>query len=194
VIDFTPVRKKEKTLQDLAEGLTRDDLIRLNDEMWDHYLDLIAAAEDPDVPFVPVDAEANDTYAANPEDVNLAWTLGHVIVHATASSEESAMLALELARGVVPPGRSRYEVPWEGVTTALFIHERIQESRHMQRAMLAAWPAEPHLEVTYVTREGQPPVNAIGRFLGGLSHADSHREQVTEILRQAHAARSVPQS
>jgi hypothetical protein len=195
VIDFSPVRRKEKTLQDLAEGLTRDDLVRLTNEMWDHYLNLIARAEDPDVPFVPEDPEANDTYAARAEDVGLAWTLGHVIVHGAASSEEAAAHALTLARGVEVAGRSRYEVPWEGVTTASFIRKRIEETRRMQLAMLAAWPDEPHLDVTYTAREGATPVNAIGRFLGGLSHADSHREQVTKVLAQARAARStVPQA
>ena len=60
----------------------------------------------------------------------------------------------------------------------------------MQLAMLEAWPAGTHLEVTYTAREGATPVNAIGRFLGGLSHADSHREQVTKVLGQAKAARA----
>ena len=60
----------------------------------------------------------------------------------------------------------------------------------MQLAMLEAWPARVHTEVTYTAREGANPVNAIGRFLGGLSHADSHREQVTKVLSQAKEARS----
>ncbi|HXM55041.1 MAG TPA: DinB family protein [Candidatus Dormibacteraeota bacterium] len=190
MIDFSPVRSKEKTLQDLAEGLTRDDLVRLANEMCDHFQELIATAEDADVPFVPDDPEANDTFAARPEDVGISWTLGHVIVHWTASSEEAAAHALTLARGVEVSGRSRSEVAWEGVTTAAFIRERIEESRRMQLAMLDAWPSQPHLELTYVAREGASPVNAIGRFLGGLSHADAHREQVTNVLAQAQAARS----
>ena len=188
MIDFSPVRSKEKTLQDLAEGLTRDDLVRLANEMCDHFQELIATAEDPDVPFVPDDPDANDTFAARPEDVGISWTLGHVIVHWTASSEEAAAHALTLARGVEVVGRSRSEVPWEGVTTVQFIRDRIEESRRMQLAMLDAWPGRPNLELTYVAREGANPVNAIGRFLGGLSHADAHREQVTKVLAQAKAA------
>jgi len=190
VIDFSPVRSKEKTLQDLAEGLTRDDLVRLANEMCDIFEGLIADAEDPDVTFVPVDAGAKDTFAAKEEDVDLAWTLGHVIVHWTASSEEAAMHALTLARGVEIAGRSRWEVDWPEATTVQFMRDRIEESRRMQLAMLEAWPARVHLEVTYTAREGATPVNAIGRFLGGLSHADSHREQVTKVLDQARAARS----
>jgi hypothetical protein len=45
-------------------------------------------------------------------ELALPWTLGHVIVHITASAEESAFLAAELARGVHRrTGRSRFEVP-----------------------------------------------------------------------------------
>jgi hypothetical protein len=189
VIDFSPVGRKEKTLQDLAEGLTRDDLVRLANEMCDHFQQLIAEAEDADTIFVPDDPEARDTFAATPDEVDLAWTLGHVIVHWTASSEEAAAHALTLARGLPVQGRSRYEGPWEEANTADFLRRRIEESRRMQLAMLAAWPDEPHLDVTYAIREGGTQLNAIGRFLSGLMHADSHREQVTKVLEQARAAR-----
>jgi hypothetical protein len=192
VIDFAPVRRKEKTLQDLAEGLTGDDLAGLVDEMCDIFLELTAGADDLDVTFVPEDPEANDTFAATPEEVHMPWTLGHVIVHWTASSEESAALALTLARGLDVTGRSRYEVPWEQVTEAAYLRERIEESRRMQHAMLDAWPDEPHLDKTYAPREGALPMNAVARFLGGLSHADAHRDQVRDVLAQAKAARSAP--
>jgi hypothetical protein len=189
VIDFSPVHRKERTVQDLAEGLSRDDLVRLANEMCDHFQELIAGAEDPDTTFVPDDPEANDTFAATREEVELAWTLGHVIVHWTASSEEAAAHALTLARGLPVRGRSRYEGPWEEANTADFLHRRIEESRRMQLAMLDAWPDRPHLDVTHTMREGSPPINAIGRFLSGLMHADSHREQVSKVLGQARAAR-----
>lgn len=189
MIDFSPVRTKEKTLQDLAEGLTRDDLVGLANEMCDIFQGLIAEAEDPDVTFVPLDPDAKDTFAARPEDEDLAWTLGHVIVHWTASSEEAGAHALTLARGVPITGRSRWEVDWPEATTVTFLRDRIEESRRMQLAMLDAWPSRPHLDVTYVAREGAAPLNAIGRFLGGLFHADSHREQVSKVLAQAKADR-----
>jgi hypothetical protein len=190
VIDFSPVRTKEKTLQDLAEGLTRDDLVRLANEMCDIFHELIAQAEDPDVTFVPSDPDANDTFAAKADDVDLAWTLGHVIVHWTASSEEAAAHALTLARGVPVAGRSRWEVDWPEATTVAFLRDRIEESRRMQLAMLEAWPGRPDLDITYTAREGAKPVNAIGRFLGGLSHADSHRGQVSKIITQAKSAQA----
>lgn len=190
VIDFAPVRRKEKALQDLAEGMTRDELARLASEMCDIFLELVAEASDSDVTFVPEDPGANDTFAATAEEVNMPWTLGHVIVHWTASSEESAALALTLARGLDVTGRSRYEVPWEQVTAAAFLRERIEESRRMQLAMLDAWPNQPHLDKTYSAREGARPMNPVVRFLAGLSHADAHRDQVSDVLAQARAARS----
>ena len=90
MIDFEPYRRREKTLQELARGLGRNDLARLTNEMCDRQLDLIRPAEDPDVTFMPEDPEADDPFASSPDQEHIAWTLGHVIVHATASSEEAA--------------------------------------------------------------------------------------------------------
>lgn len=190
MIDFEALRRREKTLQDLAEGLGKDDLARLTNEMCDRQQELIRDAEDPDATFVPEDPEADDRFAANPEERNLAWTLGHVVVHATASSEESAALALTLARGLVVEGRSRYEVPWEQATTAKFLRERIEESRRMRLAMLEAWPSQPHLEVTYQPYPERPAQNAVTRFIAGLAHDDSHLEQIGKIMEQARQARA----
>lgn len=189
MLDFGPYRRKEKTLMDLAAGLTPDDLRSLTDEMIDHELRLIEGVEDEDVVFVPDDPEANDTFAARPEDVNLAWTLGHVIVHCTASSEEAAAHALALARGVVPTERSRYELPWQEATTAEFMRRRLAESRRMRLAMLDAWPDVPHLDTLYRSRPEAPGVNAPARFIGGLSHDDSHLDQIRKVAEQARSAR-----
>src|SRR5947208_11927978 len=112
VIDFEPYRRREKTLQELAEGLVAGDLARLTNEMCDRQLELIRTAEDPDVVFVPEDPDADDPFAASADEENIAWTLGHVVLHATASSEEAAAHALTLARGLEVQGRSRHEVPW----------------------------------------------------------------------------------
>jgi DinB superfamily len=190
VIDFEPMRRREKSLQDLAEGLTREDLSRLTQEMCARELALIEDAKDEDVAFVPDDPEANDTFASQAEDVGLSWTLGHVVVHATASSEESAALALVLARGLPVDGRSRYEVPWQEATTVEFLRNRIQESMRMRLSMLAAWPDQPQLENFYAPYEGRPPMNAMGRFLGGLAHDDSHLEQIRKIMVQARQRRA----
>ncbi len=189
MIDFGPVRRREASIQDLAAGLTRNDLGRLTNEMCDLQLASIEDAVDGDVVMVPEDPEANDTFAARPEDVGLSWTLGHVVVHTTASSEESAALALVLARGLAVDGRSRYEVPWELARTVAFIRHRIEESRRMRLAMLAAWPDEPHLGNFYAPYEGRPPMNCLGRVLGGLAHDDSHLEQMHKIMGQARQRR-----
>jgi hypothetical protein len=189
VIDFEPYRRRDRTLQDLAAGLGRDDLARLTNEMCDRQQELISDAEDPDVTFVPDDPDAYDSLASNPDEEYIAWTLGHVIVHATASSEEAAAHALTLARGLEVEGRSRFEVPWPEAATAGFLRARIEESRRIRLAMLEAWPDEPHLDVFYQPNPERPPVNAVGRFLGGLAHDDSHLQQITKVMTQARAVR-----
>ena len=190
MLDFGPVHRGEKSSQDLAAGLTRDDLAKLTEEMCDLQLEAIRDAVDEDVTFVPDDPEANDTFAANPEDVGLSWTLGHVVVHTTASSEESAALALTLARGLEVNGRSRYEVPWEEARTAAFLRQRIEESRRMRLAMLSDWPDRAHLDNFYTPYPNRPPFNAMGRFVSGLSHDASHLEQLRKIMGQARARRA----
>jgi hypothetical protein len=185
MLDFSPVHRGEKTSQQLAAELTPEDLANMTREMCDLQLDAIRDAVDDDVDLVPDDPEANDTFAAKPEDVGISWTLGHVVVHTTASAEESAALALTLARGLPVDGRSRYEVPWQGVRTAAYIRGRLEESRRMRLAMLAAWPDQPHLDNFYSPSEGRPPMNALGRFLSGLTHDASHLEQLRKIMIQA---------
>lgn len=191
MLDFEPVRRKEKSLSDLAAGLGREDLAGLTREMVETQLGLLEGVEDADVTFVPEDPEANDAYADDSADVDLAWTLGHVVVHETASSEEAAAHALTLARGLVPEGRSRYEIPWAEATTIEFCRARLRESLRMRLAMLDAWPDPPHLETLYVAAEGATPRNAVARFLSGLMHDDSHVEQMRKVVAQARAARAL---
>ena len=189
MLDFTPVRNREKTLAQLGEGLTVDDLRRLTNEMIDAQLALIADSTDDDVNADVLDPEANDTFASNQADVGLSWTLGHVIVHTTASSEESAALATELARGVEFHGRSRSEVPWEAVTTIAQCRARLEESRRMRLASLDMWPDRPYLDNTYEPYAGRGAYNAVTRFIGGLSHDDSHMAQIERLAREARALR-----
>jgi hypothetical protein len=186
MIDFSGVRDYTQTIQELAAGLTKADLLAATDAMTSDVLARIAGCTDADVTFEPVDPIANDTYAADASEVALSWTLGHVIVHLTASAEEAAFIAAELARGVAREGRSRYETPWPTVTTIDGARSRLEASRRMIHATLAVWPDPPNLTVTVSGTAG--PRNAIARFLGGLSHADSHRDQVSEIVRQSHEA------
>lgn len=185
MLDFGPVHRREAGIQDLAADLNSKDLARLTNEMCDLQLGSIEDITDEVVVMVPDDPEANDKFAVRPEDVGLVWTLGHVVVHTTASSEESAALSLVLARGLPVEGRSRFEVPWEQARTVDFIRRRIEESRRMRLAILAAWPDEPHLENFYSPYPARPSMNAVGRFLGGLAHDDSHLEQLHKIVDQA---------
>jgi hypothetical protein len=189
MLNFDAVRSKDITLDDLVSGLDREDLRALTDEMVDRILDLIAGCIDADVVFVPDDPNANDPWAARHEDVDLAWTLGHVIVHTTASAEEAAALAAEMGRGIEFHGRSRYETPWQEVKTVAQCERRLEESRRMRQASLEMWPDEPHLENRQEAWSGGPEVNAVGRFVLGLSHDASHLGQIADIVRQARAAR-----
>lgn len=184
MLDFQPVREKKITLQDLVRDLTKDDLRHELNQMYDEVLRLIADCRDADVTFEPVDERADDPYAVNGEE-SISWTLGHVIVHLTASMEESAAIASELARGVAYHGRSRSEIPWRDATTIEYCRERLAESRRMCLASLEMWPDIPHIENTYSPVEGAVPHSAVSRFASGLRHASDHLGQIAEIVRQA---------
>ena len=190
MLDFSRVRSKEITLAELTAGLTPEDLRQLTNEMIDTQVALIADCTDADVVFVPDDPKAHDSAAATEAEVNMPWTLGHVIVHTTASGEEYASIAAELARGVPYHGRSRSEVHWETVKTIAQCRARLEESRRMRLASLGLWPDTPHLDNEYRPSETAPSYNAIRRFAAGLSHDDSHLAHITEIVRKAKASRT----
>ncbi len=175
------------TLPTTTDGLTVDDLRGLTNEMIDTMLELIKDCRDADVTFDPVDPDAYDLEAANDDELRISWSLGHVIVHVTASSEEAASIAAELARGVQWHGRSRSEVPWRTVTTIEQCRHRLEESRRMRLASLDMWPDQPYLENTYQPRPDIDPINCVRRFLNGLRHDTNHLAQIEEIVRQATA-------
>ena|SRR5258708_2304947 len=186
MLDFDAVRNGQVTIHELVAPLTRQDLIRLTNEIVDLQRAAIEGVTDVDVTFDPVDPKANDTFG-KPEEATMPWNLGHLVVHATASSEEGAMRALSLARGVVMEGRSRYEMPWQEMISAAQCVERLEESRRMCLAMLDAWPDKPHLDVT-MPHPRWTTQNAISAYLGGMMHAQSHLEQIKSTLAQAKAA------
>ena len=191
MFDFTPVVQKQAKLSELTAKLTVDDLREYTNEMIDTLLDLIATCADADVTFQPIDPQANDKYAATEADVHVAWTLGHVIVHVTASAEESAFLGAELARGVAFHGRSRSEIPWQTVTSIAQCRDRLEESRRMRLASLELWPAQPYLDNCYEVpgwRTG--PINGVTRFMLGLSHDNAHLAQIQDIVQQSLSARN----
>ena len=168
---------KSRTLVDQANTLT------------DEILTLIADATDADAVFDPIDPHANDPFAENPDEANIGWNLGHIILHLTASNEESAFLAAELARGVeMEPRRSRWEGPWQEVTTIAQVRHRLEESRRMLLASLEMWPDDAHLDNFYKTGKGLK-ITPMVRFLLGQNHAVGHLAQIAEVMRQAKAER-----
>jgi hypothetical protein len=189
MLKLQAIHDKEITLDRLPTDLTPGNLHGLTNEMVDCILDLISGCVDADVTFEPLDPEADDPHAKTPEEVKMPWSLGHVIVHTTASAEEAAALAAELARGVEYHGRSRYETPWQEMKTIEECLGRLEESRRMRLASLELWPEEAHLDMVCEVWPGGPRVNAVGRFVLGLMHEDSHLKHIAEIVRQARAAR-----
>jgi hypothetical protein len=191
MLDFGPVRRKEMAFDDLVENLTIDDLRDLTNEMVDRQLEMISESVDADVVFVPDDPEAHDSYADDPSVEDLAWNLGHLVVHVTASSEEAAFLAAELARGVeIEQRRSRSEVHWSTVKTIAQCRHRLEESRRMRLALLDAWPDEAYLDNFYYSSFAGSEIRAVKNFVFGLSHDDSHLAQIEEVAKQARAARA----
>jgi hypothetical protein len=189
VVDLQALRAQGTPLQEIAESLSVQDLRDLTNASIDEMLASIAGCTDHDVTFDPEDPEAYDSAAADPADEGLAWTLGHVIVHSTASGEEYGFTGTQLARGVEFMGRPRYEVPWETMETIEQCRHRLEESRRMRLALLDVWPDEPHLDITYRPSERVGDINASAAFLRGLMHDAAHQDQVREIVRQAKAAR-----
>ncbi len=192
--DFGPVRRKEVTLAEFAADFDIDDLRVLTNEMIDEMHFLISHCSDEDVTFVPEDPDAYDSAAQDESEVRMSWTLGHVIAHVTASGEETAFLATELARGVPNHGRSRYEVPWREVVSIAQCRQRLEESRRMRLALLDAWPNHPHLDNDYQPSLRAQPRNAPAHFIAGLVHDASHLEQIEDIVRQSREARALAES
>ncbi len=190
MLNLHAAQDNENDFKELITGLKREDLRDLTDEMIDTFLNMITDCVDADVIYEPSDPEADDPYAVTPEEADMSWNLGHVIVHITASAEEAAAIASELARGVEYHGRSRYEVPWQQMTNIEGCRQRLEESRKMRLGSIRLWPEKPHLENVYQAWPEGPTVNAVGRFVLGLMHDDSHLGQIDEIVRQARIARS----
>jgi hypothetical protein len=185
MLDFAALLSKKKTITELVDGMGAIDLRNLTNEMVDRMLEIIKPCSDDAVVFIPDDPKANDPHALDPDEVHMPWTLGHIIVHTTASTEEACALAAEMARGVTLHGRSRYEVPWREATTLAFCVARLEENRRMRLASLGMWPDKPHLEYIIEPWPGMTHVNALGRFALGLMHDEMHLEHMAEIIRQA---------
>jgi hypothetical protein len=177
------------TLPSETSGITRDELRRLTHKLTAEVERLVRRAHDADVTFQPVDPAANDPASVVVEEVHVGWTLGHLVAHTTATGEELASLAAELARGVSYHGRSRFEVPWRTFTSRSDCLARLLESRRIRAASLDLWPTLPHLENTVDLFPPMAPLGPIECFLLGLRHEAGHLDQIRDVLDQARAYR-----
>ena len=129
-----------------------------------------------------------------PGEEKIGWSLAHLVVHVTATSEEAAAYSSWLARGIPTPRepRPRYETNWHTVTTKEQVLQRLEESRRIRLAYLDTWPDQPHLdayrELSERALERLGQLNATAAFLNGLKHEVGHYAQFHEVARQARDA------
>lgn len=191
--DFTPVLERQMTPIEFAADYTIDDLRAMTDASIDTIRGFLDGLEDADVTFDPIDPHADDPYAVAGEE-NIGWSLAHLIVHVTASSEEGAALSSLLARGIPTKERPRYETPWRDVTTVAECIARLEESRRMRHGYLDTWPDAPFLDVYRDVSEKFTAhfglMNAPAAFIFGLSHEVGHFDQFRDVRQQALAARN----
>lgn len=183
---------EDKKMIDLAADVTLDDLRAATNESIDHLLSVFDGLTDEDVVFEPHDPDAHDPHAVAGEE-QIGWTLGHLVAHVTASSEEGAAISSFLARGIPTAERPRYETPWREMTTLAKVRQRLEESRRMRLAYLDTWPDEPFLDVyrdvspRFTEKVGL--MNAPASYLWGLRHEVDHYGQFEDVKQQALAAR-----
>jgi len=193
LIDFSPVNNGEMKLLEFSNRFSVADLKAATNASIDFMLDIIKDMNDAQMTFLPHDPNADDPYAV-PGEEHIGWSLAHLIVHVTATSEEGAALSSVLARGIpyVREPRLRYETNWHTVTTKAECVQRLEESRRIRLAYLDTWPDTPHLDVfrelSERALERLGPLNAPASFLNGLKHEIGHHEQMREVAQQARAA------
>jgi hypothetical protein len=194
-IDFSPVRKREVKIMSFAAQFSLDEVRQAANHSVDFLLDLLNDLTDADVTFIPHDPEANDPYAPADQQ-NIGWSLAHLVLHVTASTEEYAATASVLARGIDYPAepRIRYEPDWQTTTqTVAECRQRLLESKRMRNAFLDSFPDQPHAHTRWQRSERFIEIfgelDYKGAYLMGLSHEYEHHAQFVEVKRQALAAR-----
>lgn len=192
-IDFAPLFNREVGLLEYSRQFSIDDIRATSNQLLDTLTDIINQASDEQIVFLPTDPDADDPYAVEGEE-KIGWSLGHLVLHVTASSEEGFSRSSVLARGIVIPSsiRLRYEDSWHThCRTQAECLQRLEESRRMRNAYLDTWPKSPHLDVLVDSKPGDfmhGEVNAQSSAILGLVHEAGHIEQFKEALRQAQAA------
>jgi hypothetical protein len=191
--DFTPVDNHEMTLMQFSENFTVEDLRNATNESVDTLLKIVRGLNDTQVAFLPHDPDADDPYA-KPGEEKIGWSIAHLVVHVTATSEEWATYSSFLARGIPYPAepRLRHETEWKTVTTTAQCIQRLEESRRIRLGYLDAWPDHPdlvtlrQLSPKFIERFGE--FNATVCFLFGLKHELGHYAQFREVARQSKSA------
>ena len=193
ILDFTPITNNQIHILEYSKHFSAADLKTATNESIDTLLKIVRGLNDAEVAFLPFDPEADDPHA-KPGEEKIGWSIAHLVVHVTASSEEWATYSSFLARGIPYPAepRLRHETDWKMVTTTAQCVQRLEESRRIRLGYLNAWPDKPDLETKrelsprFVERNGQ--FNAAACFLYGLKHELGHYAQFREVARQAKAA------
>jgi len=199
--DFAALYEGRITFAELVKDVKQSDVHLLTDEFFSTIQSIVAAVTDADVVFFPQDPQTQ-------EENGLGWPLSHVLVHITATLEETAALAAMLARGVAVgdlphyetlwkskgglswyqtyvEGYLRYETPWESIQTAAQFHAHLKEGQRMCNAFLDAWPDVPHLDVTFTRIPLFGSLNAPAHVMTGIFHAHMHLDQLRTTLQQA---------
>ncbi len=196
LIDYTPLKNREMKAIDFAARFDYQQIRDAASAQVDWMLNLIRDLTDADLTFDPIDPQADDPYAVEGEE-KIGWSIAHIIVHVTASTEEWATYSSILARGIPYPAepRLRYETPWRDITTQAQAIQRLEESRRMRLGYLDAWPTVPNLDIKRALSprfiEAFGEFNAPACVLFGLYHEAGHFDQMAEAKRQALAARGV---
>lgn len=192
MVNLEPVLSKEKKYIDVwrDDNVTIQDLRDATNESIDTILGFISDLDDAGIAHEPEDENAKDPYAVEGEE-EIGWTVGHLVAHVTASSEEGAAFSSVLARGVEGvEHRPRYETPWRDMNTKAKAIQRLEESRRIRLAYLETWPDEPDYDNLRVGLSERAQayfgdLNAPATFLMGLGHEIGHYEQIKDAVQQA---------
>jgi hypothetical protein len=193
-IDFSALHSRTQQLPEFTTALSLKDIRETADHGIAVMRSVLVGLTDADVVFEPNDANANDPHAPA-EDQHIGWSIAHLILHATASTEEYFATAAVLARGIAYPKepRLRYEGDWREITTLAQCYQRIDEASRMRNGFLDTFPDVPHLDVMWERSERFIEIfgecNAFGAAVMGLSHEFGHHDQFKDARAQALAAR-----
>jgi hypothetical protein len=190
LIDFSLVERGDVKMLEFSQQFSLADMKAATNASIDTILDIIKDMSDDQMTFLPFDPDADDPHAVEGEE-KIGWSLAHLVVHVTATSEEGAAFSSILARGIPYPKepRLRYETNWHTVTSKAQAIQRLEESRRIRLAYIDTWPDTPFLdtfrEMSEKAIEKVGYLNGPASFLSSLKHEWGHFAQFREVRRQA---------